>query len=258
MTASIATGPFASGRRSVAGTRVDGYARAPGGRLDGWLGLIGPGLDRPRLRAGSHRASTCCSNPHRYGFYDHFVWQAQAWLEGSASIRYPVSDGIRTNDYYQDVLDLGDAALTARFGLPFQPGHALLPFPPLPAVLLLPFVAVWGLATSGALVVAVAGRHQRRVVLADAHACHGPSRCRVPGHHQLRLRHGRMVCVDAGHDLVPGTRAGQHPAVPVHHCRTGRGAAGGHRGCRPGHRRPHPGRGASGPASCSGWPACRG
>ncbi len=97
------------------------------------------------------------SNPHRYGFYDHFVWQAQAWLDGSASIRYPVSDGIRTNDYYQDVLDLGDAALTARFGLPFQPGHALLPFPPLPAVLLLPFVAVWGLATSGALVAAVLG-----------------------------------------------------------------------------------------------------
>ncbi len=97
------------------------------------------------------------SNPNRYGFYDHFVWQAQAWLDGSAAIRYPVSEGIRANDYYQDVLDLGDQALTARLGLPYQPGHALVPFPPLPAVLLLPFVAIWGLATSGALVAAVLG-----------------------------------------------------------------------------------------------------
>ena len=156
MTASIATGPFASGRRSVAGTHVDGYGHTTGGRLDDWLGMVGPGwigLAFALVAVGVY----VFSNPHRYGFYDHFVWQAQAWLDGSASIRYPVSDGIRTNDYYQDVLDLGDLALTQRFGLPFQPGHALLPFPPLPAVLLLPFVAVWGLATSGALVVAVLG-----------------------------------------------------------------------------------------------------
>ena len=156
MTASIATGPFASGRRSVAGPYADSSARSSGSRLDGWLGLIGPGWMGLAFALVAIIVYVL-SNPHRYGFYDHFVWQAQAWLDGSASIRYPVSDGIRTNDYYQDVLDLGDAALTARFGLPFQPGHALLPFPPLPAVLLLPFVAVWGLATSGALVVAVLG-----------------------------------------------------------------------------------------------------
>ncbi|HEX2805334.1 MAG TPA: hypothetical protein VHN80_04110, partial [Kineosporiaceae bacterium] len=134
MTASIATGPFASGRRSVAGTHVDGYGHTAGGRIDDWLGIVGPGwigLAFALVAIGVY----VFSNPHRYGFYDHFVWQAQAWLDGSASIRYPVSDGIRANDYYQDVLDLGDAALTVRFGLPFQPGHALLPFPPLPAVL---------------------------------------------------------------------------------------------------------------------------
>jgi hypothetical protein len=156
VTASIATGPFASGRRSVAGSYTDGYAHAPDGRLDRWLGAVGPGW------VGLAFALVAVvvyvwSNPHRWGFYDHFVWQAQAWLDGSTSIRYPVTEGIRTNDYYQDVLDLGDRALTARFGLPYQPGHALLPFPPLPAVLLLPFVAVWGLATSGALVAAVLG-----------------------------------------------------------------------------------------------------
>ena len=30
------------------------------------------------------------SNPHRYNFYAHFTWQAQAWLEGEAGIRWPV------------------------------------------------------------------------------------------------------------------------------------------------------------------------
>ncbi len=156
MTASIATGPFASGRRSVTGSHMDDHAHAPEGRLDRWLGAIGPGwigLAFTLVAIGVY----VFSNPHRYGFYDHFVWQAQAWLDGSASIRYPVTSGIRTNDYYQDVLDLGDQALTARYGLPYRPGQALLPFPPLPAVLLLPFVAIWGLATSGALVAAVLG-----------------------------------------------------------------------------------------------------
>src|SRR4051812_8053152 len=97
------------------------------------------------------------SNPDRYSFYDHFVWQAQAWLDGSISIPYPVDGPLKSNSYYQDVLDLGDQALTSRLGLPWQPGHALIPFPPLPAVLMLPFVAIWGLATNGAMVVAVLG-----------------------------------------------------------------------------------------------------
>ncbi len=156
MTASIATGPFASGRRSVAGTRVDGYHHAPDSRLDRWLGAIGPRLVGLAFVVVAIVVYVW-SNPHRWGFYDHFVWQAQAWLEGATGIRFPVADGIRTNDYYQDVLDLGDRALTSRLGLAYQPGRALIPFPPLPAVLLLPFVAIWGLATSGALVAAVLG-----------------------------------------------------------------------------------------------------
>ena len=77
---------------------------------------------------------------HTDRFYDHFVWQAAAFLEGQAAIRYPVV-GVRTtagNAYFQDVLPI----VTTTDG----PAR-LLPFPPLPAVLLMPFVAVWGLAT---------------------------------------------------------------------------------------------------------------
>jgi len=84
------------------------------------------------------------SDPARHDFYDHFVWQADAFLHGRAEIDYPVSEGPYRNDYFQDVL-------------PVSGGRAQLPFPPLPAVVLLPFVAVWGLGTNGAVVAAVLG-----------------------------------------------------------------------------------------------------
>ena len=76
-------------------------------------------------------------------FYNHFVWQAMAFLHGDVAIDWPVSGGYGTgfgNAWMQDIYPLRDAggALT---------GKALLPFPPLPAIVLLPFVAVWGLAT---------------------------------------------------------------------------------------------------------------
>ena len=73
-------------------------------------------------------------------YYDHFVWQASAFLEGQAAIRYPVAGSAAShgNAYFQDVLPVATAD-----GV----GRGLLPVPPLPAVLLLPFVAVWGLAT---------------------------------------------------------------------------------------------------------------
>ena len=71
--------------------------------------------------------------------YDHFVWQAAAFLEGQAAIRYPVPG----NEYYQDVLPVAPID-----GIP----RGLIPFPPLPAIILVPFVALWGLATSGQVV----------------------------------------------------------------------------------------------------------
>ena len=92
------------------------------------------------------------SNPARHNFYEHFTWQASAWLEGQVGIRFPVAaaDGQPYNDYFLDVMPILDAG-----GAPT--GRALIPFPPLPAVLLVPFVAVWGLATNVQLLAAVLG-----------------------------------------------------------------------------------------------------
>jgi hypothetical protein len=74
-------------------------------------------------------------------YYDHFVWQAAAFLEGQVAIRFPVEASASSagNARFQDVLPIvtGD-------GIP----RGLLPFPPLPALLLLPFVAVWGLSVN--------------------------------------------------------------------------------------------------------------
>jgi hypothetical protein len=92
------------------------------------------------------------SNPIRTNLYNHFVWQASAWLEGQGTIRYPVAPTATSpgNDHFQDVLPVVDED-----GVPT--GRALLPFPPLPAVLLTPFVALWGLSTNAQLVAAAVG-----------------------------------------------------------------------------------------------------
>jgi len=93
------------------------------------------------------------SNPARRNTYNHFVWQASAWLEGEVGIRYPVheSDGLgAANDYFQDVLEVVDAEGR-------ETDRALIPFPPLPAVVLLPFVAVFGLTTNAALIATILG-----------------------------------------------------------------------------------------------------
>lgn len=82
------------------------------------------------------------SNPVHWNLYNHFVWQADAFLNGRAWFPHPVGPGelLPQNDHLQDVFPLRDAA-----GNP--DGRALLPFPPLPALVLLPFVALFGLAT---------------------------------------------------------------------------------------------------------------
>ena len=81
-------------------------------------------------------------------YYDHFVWQAAAFLEGNAAIRYPVeaAAGLNGNAYFQDVLPIATGD-----GVP----RGLLPFPPLPALFLVPFVAIWGLATNDQLLFTV-------------------------------------------------------------------------------------------------------
>jgi hypothetical protein len=89
------------------------------------------------------------SNPTRSGFYNHFVWQADAFLHGRVGISYPVETGPHTNGYFQDVMPLPAD--------PGEPTYALLPFPPLPAIVLLPFVALFGLATDSQLIGVVIG-----------------------------------------------------------------------------------------------------
>jgi hypothetical protein len=76
------------------------------------------------------------SNPDRQNIYDHFVWQADAYLQGRAWIPWPLTDGEFQNGYFQDVYPSVMAAL--------------VPFPPLPAIVLLPAVAAFGLATNAA------------------------------------------------------------------------------------------------------------
>jgi hypothetical protein len=78
-------------------------------------------------------------------FYDHFVWQAAAFLEGQAGIRYPVlSSADRPgNWFFQDVLPIVSADGVSR---------ALIPFPPLPAIVLVPFVAAFGMTVDDQLV----------------------------------------------------------------------------------------------------------
>lgn len=82
------------------------------------------------------------SNPDHFNSYNHFVWQADAYLHGRVWFPYPVPDGgdIPPNWWLQDVYPL-----TLPDGTP--DGRVLLPFPPLPAIVLLPFVAIWGLGT---------------------------------------------------------------------------------------------------------------
>ena len=84
------------------------------------------------------------SHPARTGFYNHFVWQADAFWHGRFVIAFPVTVGPFTNGYFQDVMPIPS--------LPGAPSYGLLPFPPLPAIVLMPFVAIFGLATDSQLV----------------------------------------------------------------------------------------------------------
>jgi hypothetical protein len=77
--------------------------------------------------------------PDRVNPYLHFVLQAQAWLEGKTAIPTPA---------YQDTMPLYDANGVGT-------GLSIIPFPPLPAWVLLPFVSVWHEATNQQLLAVV-------------------------------------------------------------------------------------------------------
>jgi hypothetical protein len=84
-----------------------------------------------------------------FRFYDHFEWQAAAFHEGEAAIRYPVESTPDSpgNAFFQDVLPVESDDVP----------RGLIPFPPLPALALMPFVAMWGLAADGQLIFAILG-----------------------------------------------------------------------------------------------------
>jgi hypothetical protein len=90
--------------------------------------------------------------PNRSDFYVHFVWQAQAWLDGETTIPtgVPTTDQSPGDWWYHDVQPVLDAD-----GFPTDRG--IIPFPPLPALALVPFVAVWHLFTGEQLLAAVFG-----------------------------------------------------------------------------------------------------
>ena len=79
------------------------------------------------------------SQPNRSNPYLHFVLQAQSWLEGQTSIPTPG---------YQDVMPILDPAGQ-------NTGRGIIPFPPLPAWVLLPFVAVWHVSTNEQLLATI-------------------------------------------------------------------------------------------------------
>ena len=79
------------------------------------------------------------SQPNRTNPYLHFVLQAQSWLDGQTSIPTPG---------YQDVMPILDQAGQST-------GRGIIPFPPLPAWVLLPFVAVWHVSANEQLLATI-------------------------------------------------------------------------------------------------------
>jgi len=70
------------------------------------------------------------SNPDPLGspgqpWYQHYIYLADAMLHGTLDV-----GSVGMPDFYQDVVTIGDARY--------------LPFPPGPAIILMPFVAIWG------------------------------------------------------------------------------------------------------------------
>jgi len=126
-------GRVAQGRASTGVPRSDPH----------WLDLLPSALIGAALVAAALAAYWL---PGSVRYYNHFVWQALAFLDGRAAITWPVPG----NDFFQDVFPLLDANGNLT-------GFGLLPFPPLPAIALMPVVAVFGLATDERAVSVVLG-----------------------------------------------------------------------------------------------------
>jgi len=107
-----------------------------------WLDLLPAALIGAGLVAAALAAYWL---PGSVRIYNHFVWQAAAFLDGQAAVPWPVP-----GNNFQDFFPLTDADGN-------RTGFGLLPFPPLPAIVLMPFVALWGLATDERAISVVVG-----------------------------------------------------------------------------------------------------
>ncbi len=137
--------------RRVAQGRSQGPGSDPAGSV---TGAGRPGPSRTALTSAAIGlvlvaiALVVYSHNKPFRFYDHFEWQAEAFLEGQTAIRYPVeaTDDSPGNAFFNDVRQV-----RSNDGVP----RGDIPFPPLPAVLLLPFVAAWGHRADGQFIFAV-------------------------------------------------------------------------------------------------------
>jgi hypothetical protein len=149
-------------RSITQGTPGDGAAAGPGSGAAAELeaGGAGSGAEKAHWAPflwGIALIALCMSiyvatNLNRQNFYIHFVWQAQAWLDGQTSIPIHVQ-GSGTpetpgNSWYQDIQPILDSSGA-------DTNRGTIPFPPLPAIVLLPFVAFWHLATNEQLLAAI-------------------------------------------------------------------------------------------------------
>ena len=130
-------------------------------------------------------------------FYDHFVWQASAFLEGEAAIRYPVETTAERigNWFFQDVLPVGRVDGVMR---------GLIPFPPLPALLLVPFVAVFGLDADDQLLFTALAAVDVAICWWMIGRLRVSGAVRVVDDGVLRIRDRLLVHRPERDDLVPG------------------------------------------------------
>ncbi|HTG41088.1 MAG TPA: hypothetical protein VK697_05675 [Methylomirabilota bacterium] len=139
----VAQGPLQASREEREGARRHD-PRAEGGQAAARLASAAIGVGLVLVALLVYTAT------HPFRFYDHFEWQAQAFLEGQVAIRYPVeaTADSQGNWFFQDVLPVPSSD-----GVP----RGLIPFPPLPALVLVPFVAAWGRAADGQAIFAIIG-----------------------------------------------------------------------------------------------------
>jgi hypothetical protein len=138
--------------RRVAQGRSQGPGSDPAGGVIAGAGVGGP--TRATLASAAIGlllvaiALVVYSHNKPFRFYDHFEWQAEAFLEGQTAIRYPVeaTDDSPGNAFFNDVRQV-----PSNDGVP----RGDIPFPPLPAIVLLPFVAAWGRDADGQFIFAV-------------------------------------------------------------------------------------------------------